>query len=227
MPGSIINRWWPVTCDFGLVRAPAEVALDATQSMWRKAGLEFSLVKLDQPLEDCFRALEPLAKVPTKEMNLSTSFGWTAFFRNAVRGSDPFLPMKQLSQTLQITAMRVCVSPGNATYPAGIWEVIDTPQAGGDKWGYRRSIAAANDGGAWVFETSGEPFPFEHVTRYAARRKRDRFTREMLVGYLAEFGIPSITDKEFQIGNTCKGGILAQPAHKDFPVYSLVQVTED
>lgn len=194
--------------------------------MWRQAGLAFSLIELDRPLDDCFRALEPLASIPTKEMYLSTTFGWTAFFRNAVRGSDPFLPMLKLSGSLKTMAMRVCVSPQNAAYPAVIWEVYDTPAAGGDKRGYRRSIAAANDGGAWAFVNTGTPFPFEDTARYTARRKRDRFTKEMLVGYLAEFGIPEITDDVFQAGTTTAGGILARPAHRHSTVYSLEEVTK-
>ena len=93
MAGSIIERWWPVTYDFGLVRAPVDVVLAATQALWRQAGLEIDLVEHDQPLEDFFKALEPLSPTPTKEMYLSTRFGWTAFFRNGVHGSDPFVPM--------------------------------------------------------------------------------------------------------------------------------------
>lgn len=218
---SIIERWWPVAYDFGLVRAPLDTVLEATQAVWRQAGLEIGLVEYDQPLEDFFKALEPLSSTPTKEMYLSTRFGWTAFFRNAVHGSDPFVPMSKLSRALQTTAMRVCVTPANATYAAVIWEVYDTPAQGGNKWGYRRSIAAANDGGSWVFETSGEPFPFEDTARYAARLKRDRFTKNMLKAYLAEFGIPHITDEDFLINSTCKGGIFARTAHKNSPVYTL------
>jgi hypothetical protein len=221
MAGSIIERWWPVTYDFGLVRAPVDVVIAATQAMWQQAGLEIDRVEYDQPLGDFFKALEPLSLTPTKELYLSTRFGWTAFFRNAVRGSDPFVPMSKLSKVLQTTAMRVCVTPAIATYSAVIWEVYDTPTQGGNKWGYRRSIAAANDGGSWVFQTSGEPFPFEQTAHYSARLKRDRFTTEMLVAYLAEFGIPQITDDEFLIGPTSKGGIFARPAHKNSPAYTL------
>jgi hypothetical protein len=194
--------------------------------MWRQAGLDFSLLKLDRPLEDCFKALEPLSPAPTKELYLSTSFGWTAFFRNGTRGSDPFIPMSKLSKAMETTAMRVCVTPSKATWPAIIWEVYDTPTAGGNRWGYRRSIAAANDGGAWVFVNTGTPFTFEDTERYTARRKCDRFTRDMLVRYLAEFGIPEIKDEVFQAGTTTVGGILARPAHRDSPVYSLEEVTK-
>jgi hypothetical protein len=57
-----------------------------------------------------------------------------------------------------VTALRACVTPPNARYQGVILEVYDTPQAGGDADGYRRSIAAVNDGGRWVFHQSGTPF---------------------------------------------------------------------
>jgi len=47
-----------------------------------------------------------------------------------------------------------------------------------------RALTAANDGGRWVFVQSGEPFPFEQVEQYQARRVRDRFTFDMLKDYL-------------------------------------------
>src|SRR5687768_8390083 len=52
-----------------------------------------------------------------------------------------------------------------------------------------RTISAVNDGGRWVFEQTGEPFPFEDTSRFEARRKRDRFRFEILENYLAELGL--------------------------------------
>jgi hypothetical protein len=98
-----------------------------------------------------------------------------------------------LAQHIEVLAMRVCCTPDHATYPAVIWEVYAPEVRGGcPPLGYRRSIAAANDDG-WVFEESGERFPFEEVERYTSRRKRDRFTREMLARYLHHFGIELFT----------------------------------
>ena len=90
--------------------------------------------------------------------------------------------------------MRVCCTPDDAEYPAVMWELY-APEVRGScpPLGYRRSIAAANDDG-WAFEESGERFPFEEVERYTSRRKRDRFTREMLTRYLHHFGIELFTD---------------------------------
>lgn len=56
------------------------------------------------------------------------------------------------------------------------------------RWGM--SIAAANDGGRWVFETSGTPFAFEDLSAYANRLKKRRLTAEMLLDYLRALGVP-------------------------------------
>src|SRR5262249_15624035 len=89
-------------------------------------------------------------------------------------------------------AMRVCCTAEGARWPATIWEV-DAPQSPGGcrPLGYRRSIVR----GHWVFSESGEWNPFEQIERYAERRRRDCFTREMLHTYLQHFGIEALTDE--------------------------------
>src|SRR6185503_4911179 len=54
---------------------------------------------------------------------------------------------------------------------------------------YLRALGASNDGGRWVFDASGEPFPFEKLEQYQARRVRDRFTFDMLKEYLHHLGL--------------------------------------
>jgi hypothetical protein len=54
----------------------------------------------------------------------------------------------------------------------------------------RRSIAAANDAGRWVFEELGETYPFEQKNRYRATRKANRFTPNMLHDYQRALGVP-------------------------------------
>lgn len=92
--------------------------------------------------------------------------------------------------------------------------MYDTEQNGASAHGYLRSIAAANDGGRWVFETSGDPFPFEELGRYKARRKRDRFPPQLLWQYLQEMGVPRLSDDDLLFRAVGKGGILARPEIK-------------
>lgn len=221
MQSTTLEQWWPVTHDFGLIRSDIDAVAAIRARMYQDAGLEVVTTWLSGPLEECFSMLEPLSPAPTKELFISTTFGWTVFFQNGTRGSDPFLPMLQLSKALGVTALRACVTPTTAPYPGVILEVYDTPQAGGNEYGYRRSIAAANDGGRWVFEQTGAAYSFEDISKYGARKKCDRFTPDMLVSYLESFGIPRISDETLQSDGNCRGLLLARPAHDHLPRYSL------
>lgn len=221
MNGSVLKHWWPVTQDHGLVRADIESVAYARQKAYRSAGLQVSLEMLDAPLSDSLSALEPLSPAPTKELYLATTFGWSAYFANGCRGSDPSLPMRQLAQALDKMALRACATQSSAAYPAVILEVYDSGMAGADAYGVRRTIAAANDGGKRVFEQSGVPFPFEDVSRYDAPRKQDRFTRDMLATYLDCLGARSLSDDHFRFGKACRGILLCRPPHDHLPQYSL------
>ena len=81
--------------------------------------------------------------------------------------------MSYLAERMSVLAMRVCCTPDRAKYPATIWEVYAPESLGGcPPLGYRRSLAAANDGDRWVFDESGERYPFEQIERYAERQFR-------------------------------------------------------
>jgi hypothetical protein len=216
-----LAHWWPVTFDFGLIRSDVDTVAAAYVAMYEDVGVKDPATWVSGPPEDCFSMLEPLSYPPRKELFLSTTFGWTVYFRNSTRGSDPFFPMFKLSMALGVTALRACVTPPGALYQGVILEVYDTPQAGGDTYGYRRSIAAVNDGGRWVFHQSGTPFAFEDTERYDARKKRDRFTSEMLFSYLACLGIPHLSDETLQPDGSCRGMLLAHPPFEGSPEHTL------
>ena len=129
--------------------------------------------------------------------------------------------MFQLSKALGVSALRACQSPAAACYQTVIMEVFDTPQSGADERGYRRSIAAAYDGGQWVFRQSSTPYAFEDLSKFEARLKRDRFTPQMLSLYLENLGIPKLTDDTLQSDGMSKSFMLARADHEHLPSYSL------
>jgi hypothetical protein len=119
--------------------------------------------------------------------------------------------MSYLARQMGVLAMRACCTPEDAKYPAVIWEVYAPGVRGGcPPLGYRRAISVLNDRGRWLFEESGERFPFEEVDRYTLLRKRDRFTPDMLHRYLNHFGIELFRDEFLRVDPTTPAVRLQQ-----------------
>ena len=195
MPAPILTKWHPVTHDFGLIQAPMEQVLADFLSWHNSIGMEYSRSEITSSLNGALESLLPLAHGKMRRLFVPTRSDWVAVFQNGIQGSDPFPAMSYLAEKMNVLAMRVCCTHENAQYPATMWEVYAPVSRGGiPPLGYRRSIAAANDGGRWIFEESGERYPFELPERYSLARKRDRFTTEMLGDYLKEFGVELFSD---------------------------------
>lgn len=175
-------------------------------------------------LDDAFSALLPLTIAKNRTLLLPMVSGWTAVFRNGIQGSDPASAMPPLAAEMDCRAMRICCSPPGARHRAVIWEVYDPAATRGQASPLRRSIAAANDGGRWVFEQFGAPYPFERPERYAAPRKRDRFDRDLLLEYLAAVGIGAIGDAMFEAGDDLEGELMSHPPWKGAKSYGLEEV---
>lgn len=216
---SVFRKWFPVTSDFGLIEAPAE-AVCQTYSAWcTEIGKEVSVKASIGALDEQFSSLLPLTIGKNHALILSTSSNWTAFFRNGIQGSDPASAMPVLSGKLHAQAMRLCISREPQKYRATIWELYEPPEGH-----TRRSIAAANDGGRWVFETYGEPFQFEVTERYSLSRKADRFDEKLLSEYLSHFGVPQIGDQLFGTDGPINGWLVSYPNWHHAREFSLGEV---
>ncbi|HEX8700699.1 MAG TPA: hypothetical protein VF815_17745 [Myxococcaceae bacterium] len=93
---------------------------------------------------------------------------------------------------------------------------------------YLRALGASNDGGRWVFDSSGEPFPFEKLERYQARKVRDRFTFDMLKDYLHHLGL-SPFDESFYLPEGEPAWLVEKtgPVYPHHQEFTLAQVRED
>jgi hypothetical protein len=212
-----IAEWSPVSHDLGLIQLPvADVVRHLTE--WHlEHGTRYVRTESLTSLEDAFRSLLPLTNAKTRRLFLPTTAGWTACFQNGIQGSDPFPAMSFLAGRANVLAMRVCIQR-SAPYPATIWEVYAPRET-------RRSLAAVNDGGKWVFHSSGEPYPFEEVPAYSAKRVRDRFTPAMLERYLdAGFGLRPFEDSFYPM-TTSPAMLLSQTTNLyPMPEYTLEEV---
>lgn len=195
----VFERWHPVTSDLGLIRATVPSCVASFEEWHASIGLRYTTTRAST-FPDALVRLQPLsAELRRKAFVPTASEPWTAFFASGVSGSDPAPIMSVLASRMGVLAMRVCVTPPKATWPAVIWEVYAPQHLGGaGALGYRRSLAASKDGGRWVFEQSGAPYPFELTDAYTRPRKRDRFTQELLGSYLDHFGLAPFADEFYQ-----------------------------
>lgn len=157
---SLLDTWHPVTSDFGLIQAPIGRLIEEFEAWHASFGTRYRRTENRTSLADAFRSLLPLAESKQRRLFVETRSDWVACFQNGIQGSDPFPAMSYLAGQLGVLAMRTCSTPDDALYPATIWEVYAPPELGGDALHYRRSIAASNDGGSWMFSETGERYPF-------------------------------------------------------------------
>ena len=113
---------------------------------------------------------------------------WTAVMTDGPLGTDVGVLPSYAARELRCRALRAANFDDTHQFPARILEVFGP--SGAPPLALERSIVAANDGGKWVFETSGTPLPFEDEAAYRMSRIAERFTSEMLLRYLQLLGVP-------------------------------------
>lgn len=141
--------------------------------------------------EEAFAALAPKPLLSTYAW-VPLDDDWSLLLNDTPLGTDVGLLPSRAAEALGCRAIRATCVEGDGTFPARILEVYGP--AGEAPFGLERSLTAANDGGRWVFEMSGEPFSFEDQEAYKRRATASRFTSEMLLDYLRQLGVPSGVD---------------------------------
>lgn len=220
----LVDKWHPVTHDFGLIQAPLEDVVSAYISWQKGQGTAHIRRDINTNLEDAFESLAPLARRPTRKLFVSTTSDWVAFYQNGVQGSDPYPVMCQLASQLNVFAMRVCST--ETPWIANIWEVYASESMGGSPEGRFRTVAVAKDGARWIFDQLGEPYSFERPQCYRLTHKSDRFTRDMLCEYVSHFNIHPFVDS-FHCIDAKRPAVRLDTAVPDsaFWEYSLEEVT--
>lgn len=230
------DRWAPVTSELGFLESRAEHAARSFAAWLRglqdERGTAVQVRPVAGSLEHVLSALLPLTSPePRRHLFIPTRSPWTAFIENVRGGTDASSAMAYMARTLSCRGMRVVAVPhtlrgDKGRYGAVMLTVYGPNQTTGPR--YLRALAVLNDGGPWVFEASGEPFPFEKLERYQARRVRDRFTLDMLKDYLHHLGL-SPFDEDFYLPEGEPAWLVEKigpvyPHHKEF---TLAQVRED
>ena len=237
MQGLLLDdRWAPVTSELGFLEARAEYAARAFAA-WQSGlmaprGISVAVSPIPGTLDQVLSALLPLTRPETRrDLFIPTRSSWTAYVENGWGGTDASSAMRHLARTLGCRAMRVVAVPNTyrqakGRYGAVMLEVYGPHQT---TWlNYVRAVSASNDGGRWAFDQFGEPFPFEKVEQYQARRTRDRFTFDMLKEYLQHLGL-SPFEENFYLPEEALAWLVEKtgpvvPNHEEF---TLAQARKD
>ena len=206
------DRWAPVTSEMGFLELGAEQAAQAFATWEREVmtprGITVEVLPVSGTLEQVLSSLLPLTSGERRRrLFIPTRSAWTAYVADQWTGTDAASPMSVMARMLSIRCLRVVAVPhtlrgDQGRYGAVMLDVFG-PEQPGKLTNYVRALEVANDGGHWVFEQEGEPFPFEQVERYQARRVRDRFTFEMLKDSLRHLGLEPFEEHFYLPPGSC------------------------
>jgi hypothetical protein len=235
MQGLLLNdRWAPVTSEMGFLEADAEHAARAFAA-WQGGllaprGISVEVHPVAGPLEQALSTLLPLTSPePRRHLFMPTRTAWTAYVENARWGTDAMSAMRYMTRTLGCRSLRVVAVPHTFRENKGRYGAMALAMYGPHQvHNYVRAVSALNDGGRWVFDQSGEPFPFEKLEQYQERRVRDRFTFDMLKEYLRHLGL-SPFEEDFYLPQGAPAWLVEKtgpvaPTHKE---YTLAQAREE
>lgn len=224
MKGLLLDdRWAPVTSEMGFLEADAEHAARAFRAwqagLMEPRGIAVEVRPVSGTLDQTLSSLLPLTTPEVRRhLFIPTRSSWTAYVENARGGTDATGVMRYMARTLGCRSLRVVAVPNTIQKDKGRYGAVMLSVYGPydtDWLNQVRALEVSNDGGRWVFGQSGEPFPFEKVEQYQARRVRDRFTFEMLEEYLRHLGL-----SPFEEGFYLPEGAPAWLVEKTGPVVS-------
>lgn len=206
------DRLAPITSEIGFLQASVEQVVEAYLGwqgpIQKEQGVDLMTDGVDGTLEEVLGTLLPLTSVERRRfLFVPTTSDWVAFFDNGHQGTDAMPAMSYLAQEIACNGLRVGAVPdtvqgksrtAKGRYGATILEFYGPDQT--EFLNFIRTIAAVHDGDRWVFEAFGTPLSFEDESYYKARRKKDRFTLDMLDEYLRKMGLSVFDESFYKIG---------------------------
>jgi len=164
---------------------------------WLREGLDASWIMSTPEWKSLDDAVRMLAPAPVLSRYACVAIdGWSLVLNNSPSGTDVGVLPSHAARELNCRAIRaVRVDDDEPGYPARMLEVYGAD--GEPPLALERSIVAADDGGRWVFETSGTAYAFEDEEAYRRRTKTSRFTGEMLRDYLLALGVPADSEPDW------------------------------
>ncbi len=236
MKGLLLDdRWAPVTSNMGFLEWDAQSAASAYAKWWggllAPRGGTVVMRPVTGSLEQVLSALLPLAGGENqRHLFIPTRSAWTAYVDNGWRGTDAGSAMAYMARTLGCRGLRVGAVPHTLRKDKGRYGIVVLEVYGPRQTAWLNTLRAlhvANDGGRWVFGQSGEPFPFEKLEQYQARRVRDRFTFDLLKEYLRQLGL-SPFEEDFYLPEGVPAWLVEKtgPFFATYKQYTLAEARE-
>lgn len=195
----------PITFRIGFLSCSLERAGDFFIS-WNKQHLKHvESEKLEAPLDEALRRLDPLTSIPRQRLFVQTAGNWIAYFDNCIRGPDPVSAIGYMTQQLGCRGVIATVIPHSPLQKGRVergvcgavqFELFASHKT--DFLNYERTVSVAYDT-KWRFDANGRVQSFEDEAMYKKRRIIDRFTPEMLKSYCNALGI-NVEDPGFYQG---------------------------
>jgi hypothetical protein len=143
---------------------------------------------------------------PTKAVVLPTKSQWCAFILNDSISGIPTSTLSSIAQRLKTQCVGITyddqVEAKEQDRPFGL---VFRYYNGRISPIHKRMIYLSKDYGKWDFSQDGEPLPFENVESYQAKKKSERFTKEMIFSYALQLGIRLDNPQEFYLPQNAIG----------------------
>ena len=188
---------WPIGWSIGLIRLPLAPVLDwVGESETEADQIELGAASIDAQVAE----LLPMEMPYRKRLFVEVSEAWTAAFDNSRGGGDPFPVVSGIARDrLVVSILATHRDRTQSSSPATQFHLFGP--SGEAPLMYVRTVdAGVFDSGRWSFRTSGQVQPFEQPARYEERSVADRFTRSMLIDYLAAVGVRPDDADEYGAG---------------------------
>ena len=224
-PDFFLHRYAPTTNLMAFLEVPYDKLVDGLAQWERKQDkyreVPVQKIEIGGTWEQRLNSLLPLTLHSPKAMISETQSPWCVYVDNGMQRTDLNSDPRYLCKTLGIREVSVVMVKDIPNDQPGSTQFIYMDGTRAEKIGtptdYYYKIPSryvlAHRESRWEFEEWGEPFPFEELEQYQARRIKDRLTPEMVERYCSHFGI-DLFNPDFYSGRAC---IFERQVHPDSP----------
>lgn len=175
----------PLGHTVAFIEAPHALVLQHLFATRQREGDQTDVLT-DLPMfPGCLTTLLPPHSPRTAELLVLHGITWTAYLSNDPDDQSVWSTCQRLATDLGVAGVTASHVPGGQDGTELTSLQITHWQDERSSGPTQRTISTHCHRGRWSWDSSGEPLPFEDPEAYRTRKVRDRFTRELLLQYLA------------------------------------------